>query len=114
MSSKHMGREDAGGAASFSDNGFGGRGGNGTAAAATAKTKQQLGSVLTYLLVYPSTLSALTLWGVFLHTCWFTLAHLVPSHSGECSYILLVYPSTLSALTLWGVFLHTCWFTLAH
>ena len=66
MVSKPMGTEDAGGAAGFFDNGFGGRGGNGTAAAATAKTKQQLGSVLTY--------------------CWFTLAHRVPSHSGECSY----------------------------
>ena len=52
-----MRTEDAGGAAGFFDNGFGGGGGNGTAAAATVKTKQQLGSVLTHLLVYPSTLS---------------------------------------------------------
>ena len=56
MVSKPMGTEDAGGAAGFFDNGFGGGGGNGTAAAATVKTKQQLGSVLTHLLVYPSTL----------------------------------------------------------
>ena len=90
-----MGTADAGGAASFSDNGFGGRGGNGTAAAATAKTKQQLGSVLTYLLVYPSTLSALTLWGVFLHTCWFTLAHCRVHHTlGSILTHYLVYPNT--------------------
>ena len=89
-----MGTEDADGAAGFLGNSFRRRGGNGTAAAATAKTKQQLESVLTHLLVYPSTLSNLTLWGVFLHTCWFTLAHCRVLHTlGSILTHYLVYPN---------------------
>ena len=64
------------------------------------------------LLVYPSTLNALTLWGVFLHTVGLPWHTECPHTLGSVLTHLLVYPSTLSTLTLWGVFLHTFWFTL--
>ena len=90
-----MGTADAGGAASFFDDGFGGRGGNGTAAAATAKTKQQLGSVLNTPAGLPWHTECLHTLGSVLTYCWFTLAHCRVHHTlGSILTHYLVYPNT--------------------